>query len=89
MENYNLSQLIDALKKNCSKNLWEIREPILNAIFDVENKLNSYFINLVFLGNFNEGKTTMINSIIACLTKNHDNSLRLISSGSKILIFLL
>ena len=83
MENYNLSQLIDTLKKNCTKNLGEIREPILNAISDVEKQLNSDFINLVFLGNFNEGKTTMINSIIACLTKNYDNNLRLISSGSE------
>ena len=83
MENYNLSQLIDTLKENCTLNFGEIREPILKAISDVQNQLNSDFINLVFLGTFNEGKTTMINSIIACLTNNYDNNLRLISSGSE------
>ena len=83
MENYNLSQLINTLKENCTQNFGNLKEPILKAISDVENKLNSDFINLVFLGNFNEGKTTMINSIIACLTKNYDNNVRLIATKSE------
>ena len=78
MENNILSQLINSLKVNCSKNE-EIKKPILTAISDVENQLNNDIINLVFLGYFNEGKKTMINSIIACVTNNYEN-VRLFSS---------
>ena len=81
MENYDLSQLINSLKENSTQKE-EIRQPIIKAVLDIENQLNSDFINLVFLGNFNDGKTTMINSIIACLTKKYDN-VRLISSRSE------
>ena len=72
MDNNNLSELINCLKENCTK-MGEIREPILNAISDVEDQLNSDLINLVFLGNFNDGKTTMINSIIGYITNKYDN----------------
>ena len=81
MDNNNLSELINCLKENCTK-MGEIREPILNAISDVEDQLNSDLINLVFLGNFNDGKTTMINSIIGYITNKYDN-VNLISNSSE------
>ena len=72
MEINNLSQLINSLKENNSKNDL-IKKPILEAISDIENELKHDIINLVFIGSFNEGKTTMINSIIACSTNKYDN----------------
>ena len=82
MESNNLDQLIDSLKKNCPERE-DIKEIILKVLSDVEIKTKSNFINLVFFGNFNDGKTTIINSIIACLTNNYNNNVKLISSGSE------
>ena len=73
-------ELIDLLKDNCKNICKNIRQPILEAISDLENQLNSDCINLAFLCNSNSAKTTMINSIIACLTNNYDNNVQLISS---------
>jgi GTPase len=83
MENKkNLSGLINSLLEEC-KNQGEIKESIQIAINETEEESKSNFINLVFIGNFNAGKTTMINSVVASITNNYDNNVRLISSKSE------
>ena len=78
MENKkNLSGLINSLREECT-NLGEIKDIIHNAINETEEESKSNLINLVFIGGFNAGKTTMINSIIASITNNYDNNVRLI-----------
>ena len=72
-------ELVDLLKDNCKNIRKNLRQPILEAINGLENQLNRDCINLVFLGNYNSGKKTMIDSINSCLTNNYDN-LQLISS---------
>ena len=82
MENYKLSDLIDLLKNNCSEDFGKMRKPILDDISDLKNSLESSLINLLFLGYSNEGKTTMIISVIACVTNKYDN-VRLLNSKSE------
>ena len=77
----NLEGLINSLEEECM-NQGEIKESIHKAINETEEESKSNLINLVFIGNFNAGKTTMINSAIASITNNYDN-INLVSSKSE------
>ena len=71
MENNLINELKEAISN--IRSLPNLSNELTKAFNDSQNEIESNFVNLVFLGNFNAGKTSMINAIIANSTNNFEN----------------
>ena len=76
--NNNLLELKNFLHKD-NENGGKIKDDIFRAINETDAILKTNKINIVFIGSYNAGKTSMINSVIASITNNYEN-VQLISS---------
>jgi len=76
MESPNIYQdLIYELKEATIKMEKHVSDNLNKSLNEISENLESKNTNLVFLGDRNAGKTTMINSLIATITNNYQNNI--------------